>query len=239
MEGKGRGVDGRFWGWLFRHFPYFTTLGCCAQVGQPMHSDTLHSFGLFFVCKTGIGGLCGRFSWRVRTGKGADLAGRPLLSGGREFPFIMDPTLREASQPAFSFSVRTSERPASGQGITDSGTSAASHTHTTSTTTTIFYVNNTTAVESPTPTFSTDTHTQGRRSWPQEGPTARRAAKYELRGIYPDSTCIVSAPANGTFCAPHQPSNHERSRHIAPQRRMTMMNEGNKMGIPGLYDECI
>lgn len=29
------------------------------------------------------------------------------------------------------------------------------------------------------------------------------------------------------------------SRHIAPQRRMTMMNEGNKMGIPGLYDECI
>lgn len=84
------------------------------------------------------------------------------------------------------------------------------HTHTTSTTTTISYVNNTTAVESPTPTFSTDTHSQGRRSWPREGPTARRAAKYWLSGISP--RLYLYRPCcrqRSLLPAPHQPSNQE------------------------------
>lgn len=131
-----------------------------------------------------------------------------LFCGEREFPFIMDPTPREASQPAFSFLLGHRRDQHQDKALRTLA-HRLHHIHTTSTTTTIFYVNNTTAVESPTPTFSTDTHTQGRRSRPQEGPTARRAAKYELSGIYPDSTCIVSAAANGPFCAPHQPANHE------------------------------
>lgn len=129
--GAPHGGKGRVGGWALLGLAFSVIFhilrlpGCCAQVGQPMHSDTLHSFGLFFVCKTGTGGAMWNVyldGWHWERGR-ADLAGRACFLEGRGFHSSWIPR-REASQAAFSFSVRTLGGPASGQ-----GTSAASHTH--------------------------------------------------------------------------------------------------------------
>lgn len=156
-------------------------------------------------------GYVERFLGWLALGKGAGGLGRArLFSGGKGFPFIMDPTTRGKPASIFLFCQdigRTSIRTRHIGCIT--------HTPTTSTTTTISYVNNTTAVESPTPTLSTDTHTQARRSWHQEGPAARRAAKYWLSGISPRLFLSRLCRCQRSLLlppAPHQPSNQE-NRH--------------------------
>lgn len=209
---KGRGVDGRFWGWLFPSFSIFYDFR--AAVHKSGNRCTLtHSIllGFSLYAKRGQEGLCGTFSWMVGTGKGGGRTWPGALVFWREGVSIHHGSHdeRQASQH-FLFCQdigRTSIRTRHIGCIT--------HTPTTSTTTTISYVNNTTAVESPTPTLSTDTHTQARRSWHQEGPAARRAAKYWLSGISPRlylSRLCRCQRSLLLLSAPHQPSNQE-NRH--------------------------
>ncbi|KAK1833789.1 hypothetical protein QBC39DRAFT_40319 [Podospora conica] len=166
---------------VFFLFFLLRLFGCCAQVGRPMHSDTLHSFGLFFVYKTGTGGAMwtGFLGGLVR-GRAGDLVGRACFLG-RGLPSIMDPTTRGNSQHfPFCHDIWGGDDQHQDKALRTLAHRlhhTQTHTHDFNDTT-IFYVHNTTAVESATPTLFTKTHSQGRRSRHQEGPTtARRAVK--------------------------------------------------------------
>jgi hypothetical protein len=172
-------------------------------------------------------------------GKGRGLGRAHLFSGGRGLPFIMDPTTR--GKPASIFlSVRTL-----GDQHQDKALRTLAHrlhhTHTR------FQRQRRFSMSTTPPQWNRPHHTLYQHTFARAAVMASRGTDDAAGG-----KVLVERNITPTLLAPPLPSSTVPfaaastspafqpggSRHIAPQRRMTMMKEGNKMGIPGFYDEC-
>lgn len=171
-------------------------------------------------------------------GKGAGGLGRArLFSGGKGFPFIMDPTTRGKASQHFPFLSGHWED----QHQDKAHRLHHTHTHDLNDDDDFLCQQHHRSGIAHTHTLYRHTHASAAVMAPRGTGGAAGGQVLVERNITPTllepTLSLSTVPFAAASTSPaFQPG---ESTHIAPQRRMTMMNEGNKMGIPGLYDECI
>lgn len=232
-------MDGRFWGWLFPSFSIFYDFR--AAVHKSGNRCTLtHSIllGFSLYAKRGQEGLCGTFSWMVGTGKGGGRTWPGALVFWREGVSIHHGSHdeRQASQH-FPF--------LSGHWVDQHQDKAhrLHHTHTHDLNDDDDFLCQQHHRSGIAHTHTLYRHTHASAAVMAARGTGGAAGGQVLveRNITPTllepTLSLSTVPFAAASTSPaFQPG---ESTLIAPQRRMTMMNEGNKMGVPGLYDECI